>query len=169
MELVKELGIVKKKHREGKKKLTREFKRIKDAHDRLNKSREDIDALTKISRDISNSLEKCEKKTCEYHHTKLYEHILTNIESILVQLQDTKKELLHLNNNINDQSDQVKKIEIGLVSSQFKMSKLFVKAGIETPDRDKKFIYKQDSISTEDDSPFAIQNDYIFPLHKSSS
>lgn len=162
MEFAQKINSIKKRQTQRKTKLTTSFKKLKDAHDRSNKSREEIDALTKIGNDITAAAENCQKKTCIYHHTKLYERLLKISNETLVQLQDIKKEILQLNKAIHDDREYIEKIEHGLLQSQFKIQKTFIKNGSDAIECKPIYIYKQDSISRDDDSPFTIQKDTIF-------
>jgi len=156
MEFSQKIVGIKNKQKSQKKVITTNFKKIKDAHNRLNKSYSIVDSLKKVSNQVESALVLCSKKTCEDHHTKVYEKTLSLYKKTLEELQQIKDSIIYLQSQLNKQEDSLQHLTSGLLTSQHKLLTRNVKEICKNIS-----IYKQDPISKEDDSPFNTQGDYI--------
>jgi len=156
MEIAKEVVAIKKRQNRQKKVLTKGFKKIKDAHTRVIKIRDEVDALTKLENQIDNGIVQCDKKTCVEHHTRLHSKCLNIMKKMIEEIRVIKEEVVSVTLRVSEDQDLVQKIQGGLLASQFSMMREITKARSSSMDSNRIYTYKDHSIAREDDSPFNI-------------
>jgi hypothetical protein len=159
MEIANEMSTIKKRHRGQKKVLTREFKKIKDAHTRVIKLRDELDSLTKLENQIIDSISQCDKKTCKDHHSKIYSRCLTILKKMTEEIKTTREEIVSMALKLNEDQEMVQKIQGGLLETQFNMMREITKTRSSSTDTNGIHTYKNYSISSQDDSFWEIHND----------